>query len=83
VGADEAVRLGLAQLAVPVGELEEAARDLADALLEAPDTALRELKPLLRKAIDAIPEDQWRHEREAQARLLAGLGWDTAGQATH
>lgn len=70
VGAAEAVAIGLASVAVPRADLADAARDLADAILQAPVAALRELKPLLRNAIDASGGDQLRAEREAQARLL-------------
>jgi enoyl-CoA hydratase/carnithine racemase len=73
VHADEAVRLGLAQVAVPRAELDDTARDLAGAILEAPSAAVRELKPLLRQAVDAAPAAQLQAEREAQARLLAAL----------
>jgi enoyl-CoA hydratase/carnithine racemase len=73
VHADEAVRLGLAQVAVPRAELDDTARDLAGAILEAPSAAVRELKPLLRHAADAAPAAQLQSEREAQARLLAAM----------
>jgi len=73
VHADEAVRLGLAQVAVPRSELDDTARDLAGAILEAPAAAVRELKPLLRHAVDATPAAQQQAEREAQARLLVAL----------
>ena len=73
VGAQEAVAIGLASLAVPAEDLQDAARDLAEAILQAPVAAVRELKPLLRHAIDASPQDQLRAEREAQARLLAAM----------
>ncbi len=73
VHADEAVRLGLAQVAVPRGELDDTARDLAGAILQAPAAAVRELKPLLRHAVDAAPAAQQQAEREAQARLLAAM----------
>jgi enoyl-CoA hydratase/carnithine racemase len=79
VRAEEAVRLGLAQLAVPGGELDAAARDLADAILAAPGPAVRELKPLLLGALDATAADQQRAEREAQARLLGALVRPSAG----
>ena len=77
VGAQEAVAIGLASVTVPREELDVTARDLADAILQAPQAALRELKPLLRNAIDASPADQLRAEREAQARLLTAMvqGW--------
>lgn len=78
VGAQEAVAIGLASLAVPAEDLPDAARDMADAILQMPEAAVRELKPLLRHAIDASAGDQLRAERQAQARLLtalvAGLG---------
>jgi len=73
VGAQEAVAIGLASVAVPREHLDDAARDLADAILQAPDAAVRELKPLLRNAIDASPADQLKAEREAQARLLTAM----------
>jgi enoyl-CoA hydratase/carnithine racemase len=73
VGAAEAVATGLANLAVPRGQLEAATADLVAALLAAPETALRELKPLLRSAATAERDTQLRREREAQARLLHGL----------
>jgi enoyl-CoA hydratase/carnithine racemase len=72
VGAPEAVAIGLASVAVPREHLDVTARDLADAILQAPDAAVRELKPLLRHAIDASPTHQLKAEREAQARLLRG-----------
>ena len=70
VRAQEAVAIGLATVAVPRADLEGAAHDMANAMLQAPAAALRELKPLLRNAIDAAATDQLRAEREAQARLL-------------
>jgi enoyl-CoA hydratase/carnithine racemase len=73
VGAQEAVAIGLATVAVPGEQLDATARELADAILDAPQAAVRELKPLLRHAIDASPADQLRAEREAQARLLTAL----------
>jgi len=73
VGAEEAVAIGLASVAVPREHLDAAARDLADAILQAPQEAVRELKPLLRNAIDASPADQLKAEREAQARLLTAM----------
>ena len=81
VYAEEAVRVGLAQVAVPGTELDAAARDLAEAVLAAPDPAVRELKPLLRAAVDGIPEQQQRTEREAQARLLTALVRGSGKQA--
>jgi enoyl-CoA hydratase/carnithine racemase len=77
VGAQEAVAIGLASLAVPVADLEGTAGDLASAILQAPEAAVRELKPLLRNAVDASAQGQLRAEREAQARLLTAM---VAGQ---
>jgi enoyl-CoA hydratase/carnithine racemase len=73
VGAQEAVAIGLAAVAVPGDQLDATVRELADAILNAPQAAVRELKPLLRNAIDASPADQLRAERESQARLLTAM----------
>jgi enoyl-CoA hydratase/carnithine racemase len=73
VGAQEAVAIGLAAVAVPGDQLDATVLELADAILSAPQAAVRELKPLLRNAIDASPADQLRAEREAQARLLTAM----------
>lgn len=73
VGAQEAVAIGLASMSVPRQDLDAASRDLADAILQAPQAAVRELKPLLRNAIDASLTDQQKAEREAQARLLTAM----------
>jgi enoyl-CoA hydratase/carnithine racemase len=73
VGAQEAVAIGLAAVAVPGDQLDATVLELADAILGAPQAAVRELKPLLRSAIDASPADQLRAEREAQARLLTAM----------
>jgi enoyl-CoA hydratase/carnithine racemase len=73
VGAQEAVAIGLASVAVPRDQLDATARDLADAILAAPQASMEELKPLLRNAIDASPADQLRAERAAQARLLTAM----------
>ena len=73
VGAQEAVAIGLAAVAVPGDQLDATVRELADTILNAPQAAVRELKPLLRNAIDASPVGQLRAEREAQARLLSAM----------
>lgn len=74
VGAQEAVATGLANVAVPRDELDATTADLVSALLAAPESALRALKPLLRSAESADREGQLRRERETQAVLLHGLG---------
>lgn len=73
VGASEAVASGLASVAVPRDELEATTADLVAALLATPEPALRELKPLLRRAMTSGREEQLRHEREAQGRLMHAL----------
>ena len=77
VTAEEAVNTGLANLAVPVGQLDDAVRDLGAALLAAPRDALVETKALLQGAVDRTYEDQRVAERAAQGRRLrdlAGVG---------
>ena len=77
VGAEEAVRIGLANLAVPGADLDAAAADLAAALLAAPRDALVETKALLQGAPSRGYDDQRAAERAAQLRRLrdlSGLG---------
>ncbi|MEE1754809.1 enoyl-CoA hydratase/isomerase family protein [Streptomyces sp. SP18CS02] len=73
VHADEAERIGLANLVVPAGELDGAVRDLAAALLAAPRDAVIETKALLRGAQERTYEDQRTAERASQARRLRDL----------
>ncbi|MEU3493507.1 enoyl-CoA hydratase/isomerase family protein [Kitasatospora cineracea] len=73
IGADEAVAIGLANLAVPADDLHAAAADLAAALLAAPRNAVIETKSLLRGAIDRTYDQQRAAERESQARRLRDL----------
>ncbi|MFE7526591.1 enoyl-CoA hydratase/isomerase family protein [Kitasatospora sp. NPDC057542] len=77
VGAEEAAAIGLANLVVPGGELDAAARDLAAALLAAPRGAVIETKALLQGAAGRSFDEQRSAERAAQARRLrelAGIG---------
>ncbi|QFQ96347.1 enoyl-CoA hydratase/isomerase family protein [Streptomyces phaeolivaceus] len=77
VQADEAQRIGLANLAVPVEQLDDAVRDLAGALVTAPRDAVIETKALLRGAGGRSYDEQRAAERAAQARRLrdlAGVG---------
>ncbi|MGW1022733.1 enoyl-CoA hydratase/isomerase family protein [Streptomyces sp. NPDC002577] len=77
VHADEAERIGLANLVVPGDQLDAAARDLAAALLAAPRDAVIETKALLQGATTRDYDAQRAAERAAQARRLrdlAGLG---------
>ncbi|WP_328428642.1 enoyl-CoA hydratase/isomerase family protein [Streptomyces sp. NBC_00443] len=75
--AEEAVSSGLANLAVPADQLDDAVRDLAAAIVAAPRDAVIETKALLRGAVDRTYDEQRGAERAAQARRLrdlAGLG---------
>ncbi|APY88979.1 enoyl-CoA hydratase/isomerase family protein [Streptomyces alfalfae] len=77
VHADEAERVGLANLVVPADQLGAAANDLAAALVAAPRDAVIETKALLQGATDRTYEEQRVAERAAQGRRLrdlAGLG---------
>jgi enoyl-CoA hydratase/carnithine racemase len=77
VAADEAYRIGLANLVVPAGHLVDATRDLAAAVLAAPRDAVVEIKALLQGAAGRGYAEQEAAERSAQVRRLrdlAGLG---------
>ncbi|MER5471295.1 enoyl-CoA hydratase/isomerase family protein [Streptomyces sp. NPDC002935] len=71
--AEEAERTGLANLAVPGGQLDDAVRDLTAALLAAPRDAVIETKALLRGAQERPYEEQRTAERASQARRLRDL----------
>lgn len=73
VQADEAQRIGLANLAVPGDQLADTVRDLAAALVTAPRDAVIETKALLRGAVDRDYDQQRAAERAAQARRLRDL----------
>ncbi|MFE2246739.1 enoyl-CoA hydratase/isomerase family protein [Streptomyces lavendulae] len=73
VHAEEAERLGLANLVVPADELDDAVRDLSAALLAPPRDAVIETKALLRAATSRPYDDQRTAERAAQARRLRDL----------
>lgn len=77
VGATEALQLGLAEVVVPVAELEATTADLVAAVLAAPRSAVIETKALLLGAAGRTHADQQAAERAAQGRRirdLAGLG---------
>lgn len=77
VQAEEAVNTGLANIAVPAEQLDDAVRDLSAALLAAPRDALVETKALLRGVQGRTYDEQRGAERAAQARRLrdlAGVG---------
>ncbi len=73
VHADEAGRLGLAQLVVPVDQLAGAVDDLVAALLAAPAGAVAGTKRLLRDASARTVEQQCAAERAEQALRLGEL----------
>ncbi|OEU96859.1 enoyl-CoA hydratase/isomerase family protein [Streptomyces oceani] len=73
VQAAEAERSGLANLVVPVAELEGAVSDLTAAVLAAPRGAVIETKALLAGSASRTPEEQYAAEREAQGRRLREL----------
>ncbi|MEE4541416.1 enoyl-CoA hydratase/isomerase family protein [Streptomyces sp. V4-01] len=77
VHADEAERIGLANLVVPAADLDAAVADLVAALLAPPRDAVNETKGLLRSAVHSTDAEQRSAERAAQGRRLrdlAGLG---------
>ncbi|MDX3312628.1 enoyl-CoA hydratase/isomerase family protein [Streptomyces sp. NPDC054884] len=77
VHAEEAVSTGLANIAVPVQDLDATVGELVTAILAAPREAVIETKALLRGAGGRTYDDQRAAERAAQARRLrdmAGLG---------
>jgi enoyl-CoA hydratase/carnithine racemase len=77
VDADEAVRTGLANVAVPGDQLDATVADLVAALLAAPRDAAVETKALLRGARTRPLDEQRAAERQAQMRRLrdlAGIG---------
>ncbi|MFG2221504.1 enoyl-CoA hydratase/isomerase family protein [Streptomyces sp. NPDC048644] len=77
VHAEEAGRIGLANLVVPGDELDAAVSDLAAALIAAPRDAVIETKALLAGAVGRGFEEQRTAERAAQGRRLrdlAGVG---------
>lgn len=73
VSAPEAHSIGLVGSLAPASDLDEATGSLVDALLAAPDSALRALKPLLQAAATGDREAQLQREREAQTGLLQAM----------
>lgn len=73
VGAEEALRIGLATLVVPAAELAAATGDLVAALLAAPADAVTETKALLLGAAGRGRGEQEAAERAAQIRRLHAL----------
>lgn len=73
VDASEALAAGLVNRVVPAEELDQAARDLAAAVLASPRDAVVETKALLQGAGSRTAPEQWKAEREAQVRCLRDL----------
>ena len=73
VEAEEALQWGLANIVVPVEELQATVTDLTAALLAPPHGAITETKALLAGASSRGYEAQLTAEREAQARRLTDL----------
>lgn len=76
VGAREAAELRLAELVVPLAELDAAVSDLVAALLSTDAAAARATKALLATAPGHTLEQQAAAERAAQARLLGARAAD-------
>ena len=79
VGADEAVRFGLATAAVPAADLDAAVADLAAALTAPMPGVVPETKALLQGAADRDLDEQRRLEREAQVRRFRAVAAALAG----
>jgi enoyl-CoA hydratase/carnithine racemase len=73
VGAAEAAAVGLANLVVPLAELDGAVADLVAALTAVPVGASRATAALVRAAVRNDPEAQDAAERAAQVRQLQEL----------
>jgi enoyl-CoA hydratase/carnithine racemase len=73
VSAPEAHAMGLVNVIVPAADLHEATFSLVQHVLTAPEQAVRALKPLLRSAMTASPDEQLAAERAAQTGLLQSL----------
>ncbi len=73
VGAREAVDIGLANLAVPVADLDATVADLAAALATPRTDVVTETKLLLQGAAGRSLDEQRRLEREAQIRRFRAL----------
>jgi enoyl-CoA hydratase/carnithine racemase len=73
VGADEALRIGLASRVVPNDELDAAVDETVRELLAVNRDAATETKALLQRASTSTQDEQQAAEREAQYRRLRAL----------
>jgi enoyl-CoA hydratase/carnithine racemase len=80
VGAAEAVSTGLANVAVPLDQLDATVADLTAALLGPDVGASRETLALIRSAVRNDPAEQDAAERAAQVRRLGAMAGSMAGR---
>jgi enoyl-CoA hydratase/carnithine racemase len=73
VGAEEALRIGLANRVVPNGDLDAAVQETVQALLAIDRDAAAETKALLQRAHARTQDEQQAAEREAQYRRLRAI----------
>lgn len=73
VGADEAVRIGVALVSVPVDELDGAVDDLVSALVTADVEAVRAVTRLMHSVGQLSADEQLSAERREQIRRLRAL----------
>ncbi len=73
VGADEALRIGLASRVVPNDELDDAVEQTVNALLAVDRDASAETKALLQRAHGRSQDEQQAAERAAQYRRLRAM----------
>jgi enoyl-CoA hydratase len=87
VGADEALRIGLANRVVPDGTAREAAVELAHELAALPQTCLRQdrLSVLEQAGLDheAAMANEWAHGTASLADASAGVGRFVGGAGRH
>jgi len=87
VGAEEALRIGLANRVVPDGTAHEAALALAHELAALPQTCLRQDRAsLLEQAaldLDAAMANEWEHGRVSLAEALSGAARFVGGAGRH
>ena len=76
VTAEEAMAAGMLNAVVPLEELDTAVEGLVAGVLASPRDAVIETKALLQGAARRTPPEQWKAEREAQARVLRDLAGD-------
>jgi enoyl-CoA hydratase/carnithine racemase len=79
VDAQEAQQLGLAERVVPEADLDDAVKELTEALLSTNPAAARATKALLVRAQERTLDEQAAAERVAQAKLLSARPADQQG----